>query len=146
MSENGGKRVASPSPSNGQTQGAGSMGGSVLSGRNRAASTSKSVMSVMSNRTVTSYQLTGSKKLNTAPRKSPGSASLLSSFWVLRLSFPRLFPLMIMVIAELTGRGLGIDDSLAADVVCDIPPHQERPRNEDPSNSWRLYYLCYCRG
>lgn len=66
MSDNG-KRVASPSPSNGHAQGPGSAAGSVLSGRNRAASTAKSITSVMSGKTVTSYQLTGSKKINTAP-------------------------------------------------------------------------------
>ncbi|KAG8754971.1 hypothetical protein FRC14_004480 [Serendipita sp. 396] len=68
MSDSG-RRVGSPTPSGINQNGTGSASGPVLSGRNRAASTSKSVFSVKSNKTTASYQLTGSKKINTAPRE-----------------------------------------------------------------------------
>ncbi|KAG9053735.1 hypothetical protein FS842_007317 [Serendipita sp. 407] len=66
MSDSG-RQVGSPTPSGINQNGTGSASGPVLSGRNRAASTSKSVFSVKSNKTTASYQLTGSKKINTAP-------------------------------------------------------------------------------
>ncbi|KAG8835601.1 hypothetical protein FRC17_002193 [Serendipita sp. 399] len=66
MSDNG-RRVGSPIPSSITQNANGSAVGSALGGRNRAASTSKSVFSVKSNKTTTSYQLSGSKKINTAP-------------------------------------------------------------------------------
>jgi hypothetical protein len=68
MSEHGtpSRRVGSPVP-NGQPS---STTASLITGRNRAASTSKSLMSVKSNKTASAIQVVGSKKINTAPRKS----------------------------------------------------------------------------
>ena len=68
MSDNE-RRVGSPVPS--QSLGNGSMAGSIT-GRNRAASTTKSVLSVGSKGTVRNspLQLVGSRKINVAPRMS----------------------------------------------------------------------------
>ncbi|KAG8821073.1 hypothetical protein FRC19_008279 [Serendipita sp. 401] len=79
MSDSG-RRVGSPTPSGINQNGTGSASGPVLSGRNRAASTSKSVFSVKSNKTTASYQLTGSKKINTAPQSFVGCYLMPQAF------------------------------------------------------------------
>jgi hypothetical protein len=68
MSDNG-RRVGSPVPS--QNVGNGSAPGSVR-GRNRAASTAKSVLSIRSNGTARNSAIipAGSRKINVAPRTS----------------------------------------------------------------------------
>jgi hypothetical protein len=61
------RRIGSPTPTASSTR---RQDGAVV-GRNRAASTAKSILSTTSSKTISNLQPTGSKKVNTAPRKYP---------------------------------------------------------------------------